>query len=216
VNEATEPAALICESDIESARVTTKSRLLWCNVIPMGTRLGHQFAFHLERQLESRYFHFYEQVALEVGSGGFYKSAEGLAMDLAVRTERSPSSIVPELRRLMQDASPELATSNFTTMDQVVEDSYGSQQLAARLGDVWRVRTTSVRGWNLRIVGIPGNPENERIGPPNCARRPAQRRDVARIAAAYLDAARRVGYRISLGVSLQRSIENIPLWSQAK
>jgi len=64
---------------------------------------------------------------------GFYKSAEGLAMDLAVRTERSPSSVVPELRRLMQDASPELATSNFTTMDQVVEDSYGSQQLAARL-----------------------------------------------------------------------------------
>jgi putative ABC transport system permease protein len=64
---------------------------------------------------------------------GFYKSAEGLAMDLAVRTERSPSSVVPGLRRLMQDASPELATSNFTTMDQVVEDSYGSQQLAARL-----------------------------------------------------------------------------------
>jgi predicted permease len=64
---------------------------------------------------------------------GFYKSAEGLAMDLAVRTERSPSSVVPELRRLMQDASPEIATSNFTTMDQVVEDSYGSQQLAARL-----------------------------------------------------------------------------------
>jgi predicted permease len=63
----------------------------------------------------------------------FYKSAEGLAMDLAVRTERSPSSVVPELRRLMEDASPELATSNFTTMDQVVEDSYGSQQLAARL-----------------------------------------------------------------------------------
>ena len=64
---------------------------------------------------------------------GFYKSAEGLAMDLAVRTERRPSSVVPELRWLMQDASPELATTNFTTMDQVVEDSYVSQQLAARL-----------------------------------------------------------------------------------
>ena len=36
----------------------------------------------------------------------FYKSAEGLAMDLAVRTEQSPSSVVPELRRLMQEASP--------------------------------------------------------------------------------------------------------------
>jgi predicted permease len=62
-----------------------------------------------------------------------YQSVEGLNMDLAVRTGRSPSSIIPELRELMRSASPELAGSNFTTMDQVVEDSYGSQQLAARL-----------------------------------------------------------------------------------
>ncbi|MCU1253549.1 MAG: hypothetical protein JWQ49_6578 [Edaphobacter sp.] len=64
---------------------------------------------------------------------GFYRGAEGLGMDLAVRTDRSPSSIIPELRELMRQASPELADSTFTTMDQVVEDSYGSQQLAARL-----------------------------------------------------------------------------------
>jgi len=64
---------------------------------------------------------------------GFYKGAEGLGMDLVVRTERSPSSIIAELRSAMRAASPELATSTFTTMDQIVEDSYGSQQLAARL-----------------------------------------------------------------------------------
>jgi predicted permease len=64
---------------------------------------------------------------------GFYKGAEGLAMDLAVRTDRTPSSIIPELRELMRQASPELSDSAFTTMDQIVEDSYGSQQLAARL-----------------------------------------------------------------------------------
>jgi predicted permease len=62
-----------------------------------------------------------------------YQSVEGLSMDLAVRTDRSPSSIIPELRDLMRQASPELSDSTFTTMDQVVEDSYGSQQLAARL-----------------------------------------------------------------------------------
>ena len=62
-----------------------------------------------------------------------YQNVEGLNMDLAVRSDRSPSSIIPELRQLMRSASPELADSNFTTMDQVVEDSYGSQQLAARL-----------------------------------------------------------------------------------
>jgi predicted permease len=64
---------------------------------------------------------------------GFYKGAEGMAMDLAVRTDRSPSSIVPEMREMLRHASPELSDSTFTTMDQVVEDSYGSQQLAARL-----------------------------------------------------------------------------------
>lgn len=62
-----------------------------------------------------------------------YQSVEGLNMTLAVRTDRSPSSIIPELRELMRQASPELSDSTFTTMDQVVEDSYGSQQLAARL-----------------------------------------------------------------------------------
>ena len=67
----------------------------------------------------------------------FYKGAEGMAMDLAVRTERSPSSIMPELRQLLRNASPELANSNFTTMDQIVEDSYGSQQLATRLLEIF-------------------------------------------------------------------------------
>jgi hypothetical protein len=58
---------------------------------------------------------------------GFYFGAEGLVMDVAVRTERSPSLIIPELRELMQSTSPKLSTSTFTTMDQIVEDSYGSQ-----------------------------------------------------------------------------------------
>ena len=64
---------------------------------------------------------------------GFYRVAEGLAMNLAVRTERSPSSFVPELREVLRSSSPELAGSTFTTMDQVVEDSFGDQRMAARL-----------------------------------------------------------------------------------
>jgi len=70
-------------------------------------------------------------------NSGFYHFAEGLAMDLAVRTEQSPSSFIPELRQIVRDASPELATANFTTMQQVVEDSYGSQQLAARILEIF-------------------------------------------------------------------------------
>ena len=67
---------------------------------------------------------------------GFYQPV-GMAMDLAVRTERDPASMTPELRDLMRQASPELANSTFTTMEQVVEDSYGSQQLASRLLEIF-------------------------------------------------------------------------------
>jgi predicted permease len=63
----------------------------------------------------------------------FYLAVEGVGMDLAVRTDRSPAAIIPELRERMRQVAPELSDSTFTTMDQVVEDSYGSQQLAARL-----------------------------------------------------------------------------------
>lgn len=67
----------------------------------------------------------------------FYKAAEGVAMDLAVRTDLDSASIVPELRQLMANASPELAGASFTTMNQIVEDSYGGQQLAARLLEIF-------------------------------------------------------------------------------
>lgn len=63
----------------------------------------------------------------------FYRFAESVAMDLVVHTGRSSSSIVPELKELMRKASPELANTNFTTMNQIVEDSYGNQQVIARL-----------------------------------------------------------------------------------
>ena len=64
---------------------------------------------------------------------GTYQAALGVAMTLALRTTRPTSSIVPELHGIMTQASPELANTEFTTMTQIVEDSYGSQQLVARL-----------------------------------------------------------------------------------
>jgi predicted permease len=63
----------------------------------------------------------------------FYRVTEGLAMNLALRTERDPNFFIPELREVLSSASPELAGSTFTTMDQVVNDSYGDQRIAARL-----------------------------------------------------------------------------------
>jgi predicted permease len=66
-----------------------------------------------------------------------YKGAVNMAMDLVVRTERDPTAVVGELRAIMHAASPELSSSNFTTMDQVVEDSFGNQQIAARLLEIF-------------------------------------------------------------------------------
>ncbi|HWE85027.1 MAG TPA: ABC transporter permease [Terracidiphilus sp.] len=53
--------------------------------------------------------------------------------DLAVRTDRPEREMMPELRALLRQAAPELESAEIKTMNQVVEDSYGSQRLAAQL-----------------------------------------------------------------------------------
>jgi predicted permease len=68
---------------------------------------------------------------------GFYQPTEGVAMDLALRTSRPAAEIVPELREVLRQASPELQNVTITTMDQIVEDSYGSQRLAAHLLEIF-------------------------------------------------------------------------------
>ncbi|HEV2134484.1 MAG TPA: ABC transporter permease [Terracidiphilus sp.] len=67
---------------------------------------------------------------------GFYQPST-IAMDLAVRTERQPESMIGDLRSVLGQASPELAHATFNTMDEVVEDSYGSQRLAAHLLEIF-------------------------------------------------------------------------------
>jgi ABC-type antimicrobial peptide transport system permease subunit len=64
---------------------------------------------------------------------GFYSALEGIAMDLAVRTDRPTAEMVPELKTVLRQASPEFQGATITTMDQIVEDSFGSQRLAAYL-----------------------------------------------------------------------------------
>lgn len=68
-------------------------------------------------------------------SGDYQPSTVG--MDLAVRTERPMNEIVPELRTVLRQASPELQNATMTTMDRMVEDSYGSQRLAAHLLEIF-------------------------------------------------------------------------------
>lgn len=66
-------------------------------------------------------------------ASGFYRPIEGTAMDLAVRTDLPASVMIPELRNVLRQASPELQNATMITMNQIVEDSYGSQRLAAHL-----------------------------------------------------------------------------------
>ena len=68
---------------------------------------------------------------------GYYPVMETIAMDLAVRTERPATEFIPELRAVLKQASPELQSATIATMDQIVEDSYGSQRLAAHLLEIF-------------------------------------------------------------------------------
>ncbi|HVC48190.1 MAG TPA: ABC transporter permease [Terracidiphilus sp.] len=63
---------------------------------------------------------------------GIYQPST-IAMDLALRTDRPMNQVIPELRAILKQASPELENASITTMNQIVQDSYGSQRLAAHL-----------------------------------------------------------------------------------
>ena len=62
-----------------------------------------------------------------------YLPLTGHSMQLAVRTQTSPGAIIPELRRVIREQNPHVVLGSLTTMDQSVEDSMGSQRLAAGL-----------------------------------------------------------------------------------
>jgi predicted permease len=67
----------------------------------------------------------------------YYRAMEGTAMDVTIRTQRSTAQVIPELRDILRRASPEFENVTITTMDQIVEDSYGSQRLAAHLLEIF-------------------------------------------------------------------------------
>ena len=57
----------------------------------------------------------------------------GWFMELAVRTQTAPGAMIPELRRVIRRENPDLVAGDFTTMNQAVEDSIGSQRMAAQV-----------------------------------------------------------------------------------
>jgi predicted permease len=67
----------------------------------------------------------------------FYMGLDGTTMDVAVRTELPVSQMVPELRTILRQQSPEFQSATVTTMDEVVAESYGSQRLAAHILEIF-------------------------------------------------------------------------------
>jgi len=64
---------------------------------------------------------------------GFYQPILLAHVELAIRTQTDPQQFVPALRRAIAEINPDLQASSIETMDQIVEDSMGSQLLAAHL-----------------------------------------------------------------------------------
>jgi len=60
-----------------------------------------------------------------------YKALLSRYMELAVRTEADPATMIGALRRTIANENPHLAIGEFTTMQAAVEDSIGAQKLAA-------------------------------------------------------------------------------------
>jgi predicted permease len=64
---------------------------------------------------------------------GFYQPTLLAHTEIAIRISRDASVFTPALRRVIAEFNPALEASTIQTMDQVVEDSLGSQKLAAQL-----------------------------------------------------------------------------------
>ncbi len=62
-----------------------------------------------------------------------YRAVASIHMQLAVRTREQPEVVIPEIRNLLGQLAPDLRGVKIETMDQVVQDSMGSQNLAAHL-----------------------------------------------------------------------------------
>jgi hypothetical protein len=72
-----------------------------------------------------------------VPTDGFYQPTLQAHVELAIRTSVAPQVFVPDLRRTMIAMDADLEASKIETMDQVVEDSFGNQKLAAQLLEVF-------------------------------------------------------------------------------
>jgi ABC-type lipoprotein release transport system permease subunit len=68
---------------------------------------------------------------------GFYQPTLLAHVEIAVRTQTDPEQLIPALRRAMLEVNPDLQTSSVQTMQQIVEESMGSQTFSAHMLEVF-------------------------------------------------------------------------------
>jgi predicted permease len=94
---------------------------------------------------------FYLSMAQLKRSSPLYLPMMGRSMQLAVRTRSSPEAVIPELSRIVREENPHVVIGDVTTMDQSVEDSIGSQRLAAGV-----IGTFGALALLITVVGLYG------------------------------------------------------------
>ena len=72
-------------------------------------------------------------------------------MNIAIRSPLDPATVTSELRRVVHDLQPDAALSNVQTLQQVVDNSLGNQNFAARLLGLF-----SLAGLIIAVAGIYG------------------------------------------------------------
>jgi predicted permease len=94
---------------------------------------------------------FYLSMAQLKRSSPLYLPMMGRSMQLAVRTRNSPEAMIPELGRIVRKENPHVVIGDVTTMDQTVEDSIGTQRLAAGV-----IGTFGALALLITVVGLYG------------------------------------------------------------
>ncbi len=73
-----------------------------------------------------------------------YPILVGFRANLAVRTNQSPAALIPALERIVHQVNGSVAVDKPQTMQQVVDDSMGSQVLAARLLSIFGLAALAI------------------------------------------------------------------------
>ena len=130
-----------------SIPVAVVNRIFVDRYLGGGNTLGKQFRFgrkpvtvtvigviddiHQDSLTDASRPEFYLCIPQIARDNPLYLAIVSKYMELAIRTEVAPGTVVAQLRRRISDVNPHLAIGEFSTMSEAVEDSIGAQKLAA-------------------------------------------------------------------------------------